>query len=330
MLVSLNCIREEKPGDKWKTVFNSTWPYYKNWFLIEGYLARPGYLTCAEELKKFMPELVPVYNQLTELAGGGDLAARYLSMYCPPPYMSGCTQLVWQKETISLIRNYDYNPKMFEGVMLYTNWLQPVIGISDCNWGLLDGINAGSLAASLTFGGRKVTGTGFGIPIIMRYILETCDSVKSAVEKLKSIPVHMAYNVTLADKNFDYATVYLSPDREIIITKDRVASNHQQNIEWHDYAVMTDSKERMEYLYKCIAVPGQTDKKILKAFFQEPLYHGNFAKAFLTLYTAEYKPADLNVTVHWPGKSVLQSFADFREQKTVINTSGIKSGKQII
>ena len=37
-----------------------------------------------------MPEIVPLYDQLCELAGGGDQAARFLSFYCPPPYLSGC------------------------------------------------------------------------------------------------------------------------------------------------------------------------------------------------------------------------------------------------
>ena len=229
MLLPLNCIHEEKPGEKWKTNFEKTWPFYKKWFLVEGNLARPGFLSCRHALKKFMPELIPAYEELVALAGGGDIAARYLSMYCPPPYLTGCTQVAWTTEPASLIRNYDYRPEMFEGVMLYSNWLQPVIGVLDCNWGLLDGMNESGLAASLTFGGRKVTGNGFGIPIVLRYILETCRTVKEAVKRLEKIPVHMAYTITLLDKQQDYATIYLSPDRAMVHTRERVGVNHQQN-----------------------------------------------------------------------------------------------------
>ena len=38
--------------------------------------------------------------------------------------------------------------------------------MSDCLWGLLDGMNDDGLGVSLTFGGRRVLGDGFGIPIV--------------------------------------------------------------------------------------------------------------------------------------------------------------------
>ncbi len=177
MVLSLQCIKEENPGEKWQVLFNKAWPFYKKWFLSEGVLARKGYLTSAGMLQQYMPELVPVYQQLNMLAGGGDLEARFLSMYCPPPYMSGCSQMAWNFKEIFLIRNYDYSPALFEGALWNTNWLKPVIGISDCNWGLLDGINGDGLTASLTFGGRNIVGEGFGIPIVIRYVLETCATI---------------------------------------------------------------------------------------------------------------------------------------------------------
>lgn len=321
MLVVLNCVEEEKPGKKWQELFNKTWPFYKKWFLIEGHLARQGYLASSDKLKEYMPELLPIYDQLTELAGGEDLAGRYLSMYCPPPYMSGCTQIAWTKDTIALIRNYDYNPKLFEGVMLSSNWLQPVIGISDCNWGLLDGMNGSGLAASLTFGGRKVIGEGFGIPLVMRYILETCDSVEAAIVKLKGIPVHMSYNITLVDSSYNYATVYLSPDRQMVVTKDRVGVNHQGKIEWHDYAAVTATKERMDHLHNCLADPYQTEQTMINGFLQKPLYYTDSEENHATLYTSVYRPIDKTLTLHWPGESIIQSFIDFKEQRKVVDVS---------
>ena len=89
-------------------------------------------------------------------------------MYCPPAYLAGCSKLAVKGIENYLIRNYDYNPQLFEGNFLHTNWLKPVMGMSDCNWGLLDGINGDGLAVSLAFGGRKVMGEGFGIPLIIR------------------------------------------------------------------------------------------------------------------------------------------------------------------
>ena len=65
------------------------------WFLREGEAARPSYATSVRMLRAHMPELVPAYERVVELAGGGDLAARMLSLYKPPPYLAACSQGVW-------------------------------------------------------------------------------------------------------------------------------------------------------------------------------------------------------------------------------------------
>ncbi|MEZ4722489.1 MAG: C45 family peptidase [Flavobacteriales bacterium] len=208
---------------QWSKLFKKTWPAYERWFLKEGLKARPGYLTSLSALEQFLPELAPIYKDRCEEAGGGDLASRFLSMYCPPPYMSGCSQIAWVKDSPLLIRNYDYSPRYFEGVLTKSNWIKSVIGMSDCTWGLLDGINEDGLCVSLTFGGRRLVGKGFGIPIVIRYCLETCSTVPEALEKLSNIPVHMAYNVTLLDAIGRYATIYFTPGQA-----NRVISSH-----WH-------------------------------------------------------------------------------------------------
>jgi predicted choloylglycine hydrolase len=317
MHISFSCVHEEKPAEKWKALFDRTWPHYKTWFLSEGYLARKGYVTSASELKDHMPELVPLYNQLVELVGGGDLEARFLSMYCPPPYMSGCSQVAWTRDSTSLIRNYDYSFKMFEGTLLRTHWLQPVIGVSDCTWGLLDGLNASGLAASLTFGGRKVTGNGFGIPLIIRYILETCKTVKEGVRILNRVPVHMAYNVTLIDTSGEFATVYVSPDRQAVVVSTPVATNHQVEVEWGDYAILTGTIERKRVLEKLLDSDEETEKSMIAHFLKPPLYSTNFEKSFGTLYTILYKVKTGQVEIHWPDLIVKQSFDDFTEQRVV-------------
>ncbi len=317
MHISFSCVHEDKPAEKWKALFDRTWPHYKTWFLSEGYFARKGYVTSMGELQDHMPELIPIYNELVQLAGGGDLEARFLSMYCPPAYMSGCSQVAWTQGSSALIRNYDYSFKLFEGTMQYTNWLQPVIGVSDCMWGLLDGMNASGLAASLTFGGRKITGDGFGIPIIIRYVLETSTTVKEALQILKRVPVHMAYNVTLMDASDEYATVYLSPDRPAVIVNTAVSTNHQLEVEWGDYASLTGTIERKRLLEKLVLDQDETENSILKKFLKPPLYSTNFEKSFGTLYTILYRVKDGEVEIHWPELNVKQSFDNFKEQRVV-------------
>lgn len=326
MLISFTCIQEEKPGEKWKALFDRTWPHYKHWFLSEGYMARKGYLTSFAELQRYMPELVPLYQQLVSLAGGGDLEARFLSMYSPPAYMSGCSQAVWTRDTISLIRNYDYTFKMFEGTMLYTHWMQPVIGVSDCTWGLLDGMNASGLAASLTFGGRKVTGEGFGIPLIIRYILETSTTIEEGISILHRVPVHMAYNVTLVDASGKFATVYLSPDRKAVTVDTPVATNHQVEVEWGDYASLTGTIERKRFLDEMINAPHETEQSMLRRFLHPPLYNFNFEKSFGTLYTIIYQVTNREVEILWPEKELKQSFAHFQEDRIVPLMNSVKKG----
>ena len=59
--------------------FEARWPHYREWFLREGE-ARPSYATSVRMLRAHMPELVPAYERVVELAGGGDLAARMLAL----------------------------------------------------------------------------------------------------------------------------------------------------------------------------------------------------------------------------------------------------------
>lgn len=319
MLVALNCVEEKQPGEKWQALFEKSWPFYKKWFLQEGLMARPGYLTCSDKLKEYMPELVPVYERLCQLAGGGDMASRFLSLYTPPPFMSGCTQLAWTSPPYGLIRNYDYNPRLFEGVLLKTNWLKSVMGISDCNWGLLDGINEDGLVVSLTFGGRKVTGKGFGIPLLVRYALETCSTVPEAQRVFQRIPVHMAYNITMVDKHGSFSTLYLSPDRIPIVADTWVATNHQEAVEWTEYAALTGTLERKDFLEQLLVNPYLHKEDVIRNFFSLPLYHNKAGKNFVTLYTSVYNIEERSIRVLWPSKFIKQSLGKFKEHKEIVN-----------
>ena len=93
MDVLWRAISEDEPGPKWAGLFAEYWPDYHRWWAREGDKARPRYLECRAAMTAHMPELVPLYDQLCELAGGGDQAARFLSFYSPPPYLSGCSQV---------------------------------------------------------------------------------------------------------------------------------------------------------------------------------------------------------------------------------------------
>lgn len=85
-------LSEDTPGPRWAGLFAEHWPAYKLWWLREGDTARPTYTECRRALDRHMPEILALYDELCELAGGSDHAARFLSFYCPPPYLSGAAR----------------------------------------------------------------------------------------------------------------------------------------------------------------------------------------------------------------------------------------------
>ena len=130
----------------------------------------------------------PAWSALVAAVGADELGARMLTMYDPPPLVSGCSQAVLPGNAV-LVRNYDYDPNLFDAVVLATRLADvQVIGTADQLWGLLDGINDRGLAVSFTFGGRSCRARGFSIPVVIRYLLETCTSVAEAVAALDASP----------------------------------------------------------------------------------------------------------------------------------------------
>ncbi|MDO7606783.1 MAG: C45 family autoproteolytic acyltransferase/hydrolase [Loktanella sp.] len=307
-------IKEELPGPKWAGLFHEYWPHYKKWWLKEGVSARPTYTECHKALSAHMPEMVPIYEDLCDLAGGGDLAARFLSFYCPPPYLTGCSQAIWTGKEPVLVRNYDYNPKAFDSLTLQTGWGgRRVIGTSDGLFGLVDGMNDAGLAISLTFGGRRDVGIGFGVPLILRYVLQTCKTAEEAGEVLSRVPTHMSYNVTVIDKKRKYLTAMLAPDRPAILTHAAVATNHQETVEWISHARITATVERERYLLQRITLHRDPEEKFIGAFLRPPLYSTAFSMGFGTLYTAVYRPRLGQMEVRWPDVNWKHSFDDFQE-----------------
>jgi predicted choloylglycine hydrolase len=309
-----SAVEETRPGDKWQALFNRFWPAYRRWYLREGDAPRPGYTTCRKALREHLPELESTYDELVELAGGGDLAARFLSLYRPPPFLTACSQGVWRGAEPALVRNYDYDPSLCEGVTLNSRWGgRHVLAMTDCMWGALDGINDAGLAASLAFGGRRVVGDGFGMPLILRYVLEVCETTREAVKVLRRVPTHMAYNVTVVDRQGDFATLFLSPDRAPIVTRRPLATNHQRRVEWKEYAGATASLEREHYLGERLEDDTETLDSLIHRFLRAPLYSAQFLRGWGTLYTVAYRTGALSAEFRWPGGSLVQSFDDFRE-----------------
>jgi predicted choloylglycine hydrolase len=312
---TFRALEELELGARWQAVFEEKWPHYREWFLREGEATRSSYATSVRMLRGHMPELMPAYERIVELAGGGDLAARMLSLYKPPPYLAACSQGAWTRAGGPLLaRNYDYAPSRFEGIVWSTRLLERrVIGMSDCLWGLLDGMNDAGLAVSLTFGGRRALGDGFGIPIVTRYVLETCATIDEAQATLARLPYSLSHNLTLIDRDGRVLTAYLSPDREPIFRDFPVATNHQGIVEWPEQARATRTIEREQAIVRLLEDPSTDSDSFTESFLRGPLFSTSYAHGFGTLYTAIYRAAEGVVDYRWPAHAWRLSFDAFHE-----------------
>ena len=232
---------------------SAVWPAFRRWWQ-DGANARPGLDEARARLERRMPELVPTWQRLTAILGEDPAAGAALALWNPPPFLTGCSQAAVLPGGPALLRNYDWDYRLFDAAVARTEFGgRRVLGMLDCLWGLLNGVNDAGLAVSLTFGGRPQVGEGFGIPLVIRYVLQVCETVEEAVQALTPVPVHMSYNVTALDRGGSRATVYLAPDRPAHVTGRAVATNHQEKVEWAPYAAAIRTVERQEQLEELLA-----------------------------------------------------------------------------
>jgi len=322
MQLQFNTVSEpSKAGEKWKSLFDKFWPNYRIWFLSQNNTSTPDLKTSQEALKKYMPKMWATYKHLCKLtnADSDPELARFLTGFQPPAYISACAQAVIDADEIQLVRNYDYHPDLLEGTILLSKWnTHKVMGTSDCLTGLVDGMNNAGLCVSLTFGGRKEVGVGFGIPFILRYVLEFCKTTAEAVKILKGIPSHMSYNVTVVDKKGTIKTVMLAPDKKPLVTNTHFATNHQGEIDWPENAQFNQTVKRYNFIKNYLKSKNVSSSELAKAFLHPPLYNTKFNAGFGTLYTAVYQPEKLKMQILWPNVAIERSFDDFEEEQILI------------
>ncbi|WP_299460513.1 C45 family peptidase [uncultured Microscilla sp.] len=309
-------ISEPIADFKWKKIFNERWPAYEAWLTAHGSVYNSKMSLAA--LQKYMPEMVGTHEHLCHLVNANEAAVCFLTGFQPPAYNSACSQAVSIQDTIQLIRNYDYHPDRFEGLLLMTAWNgKKVIASSDCLVGVLDGMNEDGLALSLTFGGREIVGFGFGLPFILRYILEFCSNVAEAVNVLLNVPSHMAYNVTITDKTGIVNTIQIAPDRSAVVTNAAFTTNHQGPIEWAENAGFNKTAQRATFLENLL-FRGVSGDNLIHSFLQPPLYNTKYFQGLGTLYTAVYNPIERTMQLRWPNDLMVQSFDIFTEEKKLI------------
>lgn len=319
MTLTFDAVSEATPGPKWAARWARSWPAYEAWFVARGGDRGPSRTECRAAMERYMPELTSVYDQLVQVSGGSDRAARFLSTWCPPTYLGGCSlAAVASKKHVRLVRNYDLSPELNEGLLLRTQWRgRAVMGMVEFLWGLSDGINDVGLSVALAYGGRSESGTGFGITTIVRYVLETCDTVKDALAALERVPSHMAYNLVLADASGRTASVEMAPGGGMTVMPTAVATNHQGGKTVADRPAFTRTFERRAHLEKSRLKP----RKLNRQFLKSPLLQDRYAQGFGTLFTAEYDPKALTLGLTLNGERWDQSLHSFAEGQRVIDYS---------
>jgi predicted choloylglycine hydrolase len=306
----MHCVSEGRPGLRWRALLDATWPAYRSWYLAQGPRARPPLEVAEQMLRRHLPELVDAWRRLVDLADGDELVARMLTLYDPPAFQPGCTQAVGLTEAGPvLVRNYDYGPWLFEQVVTSTCFAGArIIGTSDCLWGLLDGMNQAGLAASLAYGGQRGTGPGFGIPLVVRYLLETCDTVAAVRDTLARVPVNAAYNLTVLDAGGEHVTAFVAPGCPPVFSRLPVAANHPVGqLGTPTYGAGVRSVERQEAAEAAVALGHDTETTV-QAFLRPPLRSTDYSAAFGTLYTAVYRPLRPGVEYRWPDSRWTPSF----------------------
>ncbi len=313
MRLNFRAISDETDSGALPRVFAAYWPAYRKWVHRSRTVDTRF---CVHQLGEHMPELLPIFERLLGRLGGGDDVARFLALYDPPRVIRACSQLVLSDEHGPLlIRSYDHHPRLFDGVVLGSRWGEmATLGMADCIWGALDGINDRGCAVALAFGGRNVVGPGFAAPLILRYLLETCASVREVREVLARVPVYMPYTFVAVDKSGEFVTAYLSPDRAPSFVVRRASTNHQGQVEWSEYAGHTQSVERLARVESLIGVAESAAAVARQEFLAPPLWRTNYGVGSGTLYVAEYAPALGSLVLRWPG----------REERFQIGTGGAR------
>jgi predicted choloylglycine hydrolase len=271
------------------------------------------------QFARHLPELMPVLENLASaLEHPG--AAAFLTQLTFKPFFVSCSQTGLAG---ALVRNYDFDPAMCERTIARTQYLRPVIGVNEGLWGLLDGMNDAGLAVSLTFGGRFVQGPGMCIAMVVRYLLETCDTVDEAWQRLQAIPVSTAQNLTLVDRE-QTMSVYVGPDIAPTRANEVCVTNHQME------PVTEDDEQDSHTLQRLAAVRAATEaardseepvEQVVEALLRPPLYNVDLTSGLGTLYTAAYRPAQGRVSYIWPrGQRWEQSFATFQPGRKSVTT----------
>ena len=200
---------------------------------------------CVEQYKIYFPEIL---EEIQGIADGNEvpvetLHALLMSMYCFE-FENKCTcfAISTEKEII-FARNSDFLVKLEK---LYMNCIYNLKGSYSFNGNttafvqMEDGINEYGLAVGLTFIYPRIRKAGLNAGILVRYLLEKCQTTKEALDELKRLPIASTQTLTIADKNGDIVVVECNPKKVVLIEPSKgknfvATTNNFNSLEMQEY-----------------------------------------------------------------------------------------------
>ncbi|MEM7734866.1 MAG: C45 family peptidase [Deinococcota bacterium] len=116
-------------------------------------------------------------------------------------------------------RNHDYfkQTKAFtESSLIVPDGFHAFVGQGDTFVGREDGVNVRGLAVGYTFVYSQAVQPGINFLLVIRGLLERCQTVSEAITWLESLPLSTTQNFVLADASGDMAVVEATPGQIVV------------------------------------------------------------------------------------------------------------------
>ena len=156
-----------------------------------------------------LPEEVEDIAEGAQIAAA-DVAAFLFSIYCFPVAPRCSCFALRDGGSVLLARNSDFLTSLapsYDSPFYQLDGVLPFLGITTSFTQIEDGVNRCGLAAGLTMVYPKEVRPGLNAGLLVRYVLEHCQTVEEALAALAELPVSSAQTIVLADASGDLAAV---------------------------------------------------------------------------------------------------------------------------
>jgi len=287
-----------------------------------------------KRITQLLSELDP--GLLNEMKGFSDAAGIpytevvvKMSTYGLKPAMPGaCTQIALLPERTAnrhmlVARSYDFSDIRVltdrRLVLLSPEGSQASIGTSQYYFGRYDGMNSAGLYIGMSAAlGKGYQKEGFFFPMVVRILLDSCQSADAALQLIQKIPHSASYNYLIADVSNAYV-VEVSPPKLAIRQAEKgllIATNHyvSPSMKEEQKKVLPNSLFRYRTVEGLLGGSGKNDlrglQKILSGHHDEGVCVHHYMHFLGTLWSATYD-LDTKEVYYALGAPCLNSYRRF-------------------